>query len=40
VADRGEKWEVYDMEGARTELTNLAATLPEKVKEISALYDE
>ncbi|HUC84911.1 MAG TPA: hypothetical protein VL970_06950, partial [Candidatus Acidoferrales bacterium] len=33
-------WELYDMKADRTELNNLAGTRPEKVKELSELYDE
>jgi arylsulfatase len=33
------KWELYDMEADRTETDDLAAKDPEKVKEMSALYD-
>ncbi len=36
---RGEQWELYDMQTDRTELNNVAAELPEKVKELSTLYD-
>jgi len=39
VADKGKKWELYDMEADRTELNNLATKMPEKVKALSALYD-
>jgi arylsulfatase len=39
VADKGKKWELYDMEADRTELNNLAAKMPNKVKALSALYD-
>ena len=33
------KWELYDMRADRTELNNMAKELPEKVKELSSLYD-
>jgi arylsulfatase len=33
-------WELYDLEADRTELHNLAAKQPEKVKELSALYEQ
>jgi arylsulfatase len=39
VAVKGAPWELYDMQADRTELHNLAAEFPEKVKELSALYD-
>lgn len=39
VAVRGQDWELYDAEADRTEQRNLAATHPERVKEMSALYD-
>jgi arylsulfatase len=39
VAVKGGPWELYDMQADRTELNNLAAELPEKVIELSALYD-
>lgn len=32
-------WELYNMDADRTELNNLAEAHPEKVKELSALYD-
>jgi arylsulfatase len=32
-------WELYDMEADRTELNNLAGRNPDKVKELSTLYD-
>ena len=31
-------WELYDMKADRTELNNLAATRPDKVKELSEMY--
>jgi len=33
-------WELYDVEADRTELHNLAASHPDKVKEMSAMYEE
>ncbi|MDB6111896.1 MAG: sulfatase [Pedosphaera sp.] len=39
VARHGHNWELYDLQADRTELNNLAASHPEKVKEMSALYD-
>lgn len=39
VARHGKDWELYDMVSDRTELNNVAATHPEKVKELSSLYD-
>jgi arylsulfatase len=39
VARHQQKWELYEVESGRTELRDLAATYPEKVKELSALYD-
>jgi arylsulfatase len=39
VGLHGQDWELYDVEADRTELHNLAARYPEKVKEMSALYD-
>jgi len=35
-----EGWELYDMEADRTELNNLADKMPEKIQELSALYDQ
>lgn len=40
VALHGRDWELYDVEADRTELKNLAATYPEKLNEMSALYDD
>ncbi len=34
-----EGWELYDMESDRTELHDLAATQPERVKTMTAMYD-
>ncbi len=39
VAQNPGAWELYDMKADRTELNNLAAKYPRKVKELSALYD-
>ncbi len=39
VARHRQNWELYDVAADRTELKNLAAGYPEKVKEMSALYD-
>lgn len=39
VARDGEKWELYDTAADRTEQKNLASAHPEKVKELSDLYD-
>jgi arylsulfatase len=39
VARSGRPWELYDTLADRTESKNLAASDPEKVKEMSALYD-
>lgn len=40
VALKGKPWELYDMEADRTELTNLAKKMPEKVRAMNALYDD
>jgi arylsulfatase len=39
VALHDHPWELYDLEADRTEMNNVAAGNPEKVKEMSALYD-
>lgn len=39
VALHGKSWELYDTLADRTERNNLAAAHPEKVKELSELYD-
>lgn len=39
VADADEPWELYDMAKDRTEMHNLAAKHPEKVKELAAEWD-
>ncbi|MDB4300687.1 arylsulfatase [bacterium] len=40
VALTGKPWELYDMEADRTELNNLAVKMPEKVKAMTALYQD
>jgi arylsulfatase len=39
VAKNEAKWELYDLETDRTELHDLASQMPQKVKELEALYD-
>jgi arylsulfatase A-like enzyme len=39
VSRHPQGWELYDTETDRTEMKNLAAVYPEKVKEMSVLYD-
>ena len=39
VARHKSAWELYDMQADRTELSNVAAAHPERVKELSAKYD-
>jgi arylsulfatase A-like enzyme len=39
VALQGHPWELYDMQTDRTELTNVAALYPEKVRDLSGMYD-
>ena len=39
VARNGQPWELYDTTADRTEQNNLAASHPEKVKELTGLYD-
>jgi arylsulfatase len=39
VSRHPEAWELYDLEADRTELNNLVARHPEKVKEMAALYE-
>jgi len=38
VATAGRPWELYDMDTDRTETTDLAATMPERVQEMAALW--
>jgi arylsulfatase len=40
VGLHGKAWALHDMYADRTELTDLAAKEPEKVKELAAKYDE
>jgi arylsulfatase A-like enzyme len=40
VSTRGGEWELYDIEADRTELNNLAAKYPDKVRELAARWDE
>ena len=40
VEQKNMGWELYDMEADRTETNNLAAKAPEKVKELSAMWNE
>ena len=40
VALKGKPWELYDMQADRSELNNLAAQMPEKVKTMGALYQD
>jgi arylsulfatase len=40
VALHRRDWELYDVEADRTEQNNLAARYPERVKEMSATYDQ
>jgi arylsulfatase len=40
AAVHGKPWELYDLEADRTELTDLAARMPDKVAELSAKWDE
>jgi arylsulfatase A-like enzyme len=39
VAKEDQPWELYDMEADRTEMNNLAAKYPDRVKELSAQWD-
>ncbi|MDQ3253193.1 MAG: arylsulfatase [Acidobacteriota bacterium] len=39
VAKENQAWELYDIEADRTELNNLAAKQPDKVKELSAQWE-
>lgn len=38
VAAKGDAWELYDLKTDRAESNNLAATMPEKVKELEAIW--
>ena len=40
MAKENRPWELYDMEADRTELRNLAAEHPARVRELTALYEE
>lgn len=40
VAAKGKPWELYNIEKDRTELKNLADQMPDKVGELSALYEQ
>jgi len=40
VAGQEQKWELYDIESDRSELNDLTGSLPEKVKELSAQYED
>jgi arylsulfatase len=40
VAQHKGAWELYDLEADRTELTNLAGQQPDKVKELTARYEQ
>jgi arylsulfatase len=39
VAERGQPWELYDIEADRTERRNLAAERPELVRKLETVYD-
>ena len=39
ISVKNGQWELYNMQTDRTELKNLSAERPEKVKELSAIYD-
>jgi arylsulfatase A-like enzyme len=39
VSKHPDRWELYDIEADRTELTNLAQKYPQKVKQLKALYE-
>jgi arylsulfatase len=39
VAKHKAPWELYDMQADRTELHDLAAKMPERVRELSAKWD-
>jgi arylsulfatase A-like enzyme len=38
VAERGREWELYDLQADRSELENLAAEKPDRVKELAGQY--
>jgi arylsulfatase len=40
VMQRQEQWELYDLEADRTEQHNLAASMPEAVKRMDALWQQ
>jgi len=40
VAAKGDAWELYDLKTDRAEQNNLAAKMPEKVKELAALWQQ
>jgi arylsulfatase len=39
VAEHGRAWELYDLDADRTELTDLARRYPERVRELTRLYE-
>jgi arylsulfatase len=39
VSKHGDPWELYDISKDRVEANNLASSMPEKVKELTAKYD-
>jgi arylsulfatase len=40
VAAKGDPWELYDLRTDRAEQTNLAAKMPDKVKELELVWQE
>jgi arylsulfatase len=40
VAKENQEWELYDMDADRTEMNNLAAKQPEKVKELAGKWEQ
>lgn len=40
VAAKNDPWELYDLKTDRAEQNNLAAKMPEKVKELAALWQQ
>ena len=40
VSRHGQKWELYDVEADRTEINNLADQQPERVKQLTELYEQ